>query len=101
MVRAGYDRGVGRARQVPSSAGGLMLIAAAAATRRLVVAPSDRWRCVAMGACMAGYQAAYFTAVTLGGIVTVALIAICSAPLVIAALAPWWLGERLTTRART
>jgi len=60
----------------------------------LVVAPPDRWRCLAMGACMAGYQAAYFPAVTLGGIVIVALVAICSAPLVIAALAPWLLGER-------
>ncbi len=77
-----------------------LLLAAAATTGRLTVAPGDRWRCVAMGACMAGYQAAYFTAVTLGGIVVAALVAICSAPLVIAALAPWWLGERLTTRVR-
>ena len=60
----------------------------------LAVAPRDRWRCLAMGACMAGYQAAYFPAVTLGGIVIVALVAICSAPLVIAALAPLALGER-------
>jgi DME family drug/metabolite transporter len=36
--------------------------------------------------------------VTLGGITVAALIAICSAPLVIAALAPWWLGEPLTPR---
>src|SRR2546426_7222191 len=47
-----------------------------------------------MGACMAGYQTAYFPAVTLAGIVIVALVALCSAPLVIAALAPWLLGER-------
>jgi DME family drug/metabolite transporter len=57
-------------------------------------------RCVLMGACMAGYQAAYFTAVTLSGIAVTALIAICSAPLVIAALAPLALGERLTPRVR-
>ena len=81
-------------------AAALLLAAAAMTTGRLAVAPVDRWRCVAMGACMAGYQAAYFTAVTLGGIVIAALIAICSAPLVIAALAPWWLGERLTPRGR-
>ena len=57
-------------------------------------------RCVLMGACLAGYQAAYFTAVTLNGIAVTALIAICSAPLMIAALAPWALGERLAPRVR-
>jgi DME family drug/metabolite transporter len=73
----------------------LLLLGAALVTgASLAVAPRDRWRCLAMGACMAGYQAAYFPAVTLGGIVIVALVAICSAPLVIAALAPWLLGER-------
>jgi DME family drug/metabolite transporter len=51
-----------------------------------------------MGGCLAGYQAAYFTAVTLSGIAVTALVAICSAPLMIAALAPWALGERLTPR---
>jgi DME family drug/metabolite transporter len=61
---------------------------------------SDLGRCVLMGGCMAAYQAAYFTAVTLSGIAVVALIAICSAPLVIATLAPWALGERLTPRVR-
>src|SRR5207245_800730 len=55
---------------------------------------------VGMGACMAGYQAAYFTAVTLAGIAVVALVAICSAPLMIAALSPWLLGERLAPRVR-
>jgi len=49
---------------------------------------------------MAGYQAAYFTAVTLSGIAVTALVAICSAPLMIAALAPWALGERLAPRVR-
>jgi drug/metabolite transporter, DME family len=71
----------------------LLLGAALITGASLAVAPRDRWRCIAMGACMAGYQAAYFPAVTLGGIVIVALVAICSAPLVIAALAPWLLGE--------
>jgi len=60
----------------------------------------DLWRALAAGACMAGYQAAYFTAVTLAGIAVTALVAICSAPLIIAALAPWLLDEHLTTRAR-
>jgi DME family drug/metabolite transporter len=72
----------------------LLLVAALVTGRSLAVAHRDRWRCVAMGACMAAYQAAYFPAVTLSGIAIVALVAICSAPLVIAALAPWLLGER-------
>jgi drug/metabolite transporter, DME family len=77
----------------------IFLLAATATTARgVVVATGDRWRCLAMGACMAAYQAAYFTAVTLGGIAVVALVAICSAPLMIAALAPWLLGERLPPR---
>lgn len=53
-----------------------------------------------MGACMAGYQATYFTAVTLAGITVAALIAICSAPLMIAAMAPFALGEALGGRGR-
>jgi drug/metabolite transporter, DME family len=79
----------------------ILLSLATSLTRRpFAIAPGDRWRCLAMGACMAGYQAAYFTAVTLGGIAVVALVAICSAPLMIAALAPWLLGEPLTPRVR-
>ena len=61
---------------------------------------NDIWRCVLMGGCLAGYQAAYFTAVTLSGISVTALIAICSAPLMIATLAPRVLGEPLTSRVR-
>jgi drug/metabolite transporter, DME family len=78
----------------------LLLAATGTSAARFAVAPEDRWRCLAMGACMAAYQAAYFTAVTLGGIAVVALVAICSAPIMIAALAPWLLGERLHRRVR-
>src|SRR5438309_252049 len=78
----------------------LLVLATSLTPRPFVIASGDRWRCLAMGACMAGYQAAYFTAVTLGGIAVVALVAICSAPLMIAALAPWLLGERLAPRVR-
>src|SRR2546430_13621766 len=46
---------------------------------------SNLGRCVLMGGCMAGYQAAYFTAVTLSGIAVTALLAICSPPLLIPA----------------
>jgi DME family drug/metabolite transporter len=51
-----------------------------------------------MGACMTAFQAAYFTAVTLAGIAVTALAAICSAPLMIAALAVFMLGEPFTRR---
>src|SRR5436309_1697382 len=74
----------------------LLLLATSVTPGSFAVAPGDRWRCVAMGACMAGYQAAYFPAVTLSGIASVALVTICSAPLVIAALPPWPLLEPLT-----
>src|SRR6058998_1119115 len=77
-----------------------VLLVLAARTTVRVAAPRDLRRCVLMGACMAGYQAAYFTAVTLSGITMTALIAICSAPLMIAGLAPAALGERLTPRVR-
>ena len=78
----------------------LLLLAASVTSGPIAVAADDRWRCIAMGACMAVYQAAYFTAVTLSGIAIAALVAICSAPLVIVALAPWLLGERRAMRAR-
>jgi drug/metabolite transporter, DME family len=58
----------------------------------------DAWRWLALGACMAAFQATYFTAVTHAGIAVTALVAICSAPLMIAALAPALLGERLSSR---
>jgi DME family drug/metabolite transporter len=58
---------------------------------------SDVARCAAMGLCMALYQVTYFTAVTLVGVALAALIAICSAPLLIVALAALTLHERLTT----
>ncbi|MGH7301948.1 MAG: DMT family transporter [Candidatus Rokuibacteriota bacterium] len=76
----------------------LLLLATSMTARPFDIPTADRWRSLAMGVCMAAYQAAYFTAVTLGGIAVVALVAICSAPLMIAALAPGLLGERLGPR---
>jgi DME family drug/metabolite transporter len=64
----------------------------------LAIARADVGPCVAMGACMAVFQAGYFSAVVLVGIALTALIAICSAPLVIAVLARLVLGERLSAR---
>lgn len=89
-------------------AAALLIVASAArpipAVGRLgqarAVAGLDIARCVLAGACMAGYQAAYFTAVTLSGIAVTALVAICSAPLMIAVMAPAVLGERLGGRIR-
>ena len=76
----------------------LLLIAARWVAGSLRVDPVDRWRCVVLGLCMAAFQATYFSAVTLVGIATAALIAICSAPLLITGLAAAALGERLTAR---
>ena len=77
---------------------GVLALCAWVAGRSFAVHRADRWRCVAMGACMAVFQAAYFTAVTLAGIAVTALVAICSAPLLIAVLAALTLGEPLTRR---
>jgi DME family drug/metabolite transporter len=63
------------------------------------IAAADRWRCVALGVCMAAFQATYFSAVTRVGIAVAALIAICGAPLLIAGLAAAILGERLAVRS--
>ncbi len=93
---------VGRAGATPLVIGAMRMIVAAtllvAAARALGRAhrasPTDRWRCVLAGVCNAGFQAAYFTSVTLTGIATAALIAICSAPILITGLAAVLLGER-------
>jgi DME family drug/metabolite transporter len=61
-------------------------------------APGEGMRCVALGTCMAAFQVTYFTAVTRAGIAVTALIAICSAPILIAGLAALLLGERPTRR---
>jgi DME family drug/metabolite transporter len=76
------------------------IVLAILARRRgpLAIARADLGPCVAMGACMAVFQAGYFSAVVLVGIALTALIAICSAPLVIAVLARFVLGEQLSTR---
>jgi DME family drug/metabolite transporter len=76
----------------------LLVGAARLVAGTLRVARPDAIRCLATGACMAAFQAAYFTAVTLSGIAVTALVAICSAPVLIALLAPLLLGERLTGR---
>jgi drug/metabolite transporter, DME family len=76
----------------------LLLIAARAITGTLRPAPGEAWRCVALGVCMGAFQATYFTAVTRAGIAVTALVAICSAPIMIATLAAVLLGERPTPR---
>jgi DME family drug/metabolite transporter len=61
-------------------------------------AARDRGRCLAAGVCNAAFQAAYFSAVILAGIAVTALVAICSAPVLIATLAALLLGERPSRR---
>lgn len=62
-----------------------------------VSATGDALALLTMGAAMAAYQVFYFWAVTLTGVAVAALLAICSSPLMISALAALFLRERLTT----
>lgn len=87
---------IGAARMIVAAV--ILLGAARATAGHVTIARGDRPRCLAAGACMAAYQVAYFTAVTMTGISVAALVAICSAPVMIAALAAPFLGERLTGR---
>lgn len=56
----------------------------------------DRWRLVAAGLAMAGYQIGYFYGVAKTSVAVGALIAICSAPILMVGLAAALLGEPLT-----
>lgn len=76
----------------------LLLAAARALAGTVRPAPGEAWRCIALGACMAAFQVTYFTAVARAGIAVTALVAICSAPIIIALLAAVLLGERPTAR---
>jgi drug/metabolite transporter, DME family len=87
---------IGTTRMVIGAA--LLVVVARGMAGSLRIDRRDRWRCVALGVCMAAFQATYFSAVTLIGIAIAALIAICCAPLLIAALAATVLGERITAR---
>jgi DME family drug/metabolite transporter len=90
---------IGAARMLLAAV--FLLAAARLLAGPLRIAREDRWRCVATGLGMAVFQSAYFTAVSMTGIAVAALIAICSAPLMIAALAATFLGERITGRVAT
>ena len=78
--------------------GALTLLVAAWASRQGRIDPADRLRCLAMGIALAVFQIGYFGAVPLVGVALTALIAICSAPVMIALLAWIALGERPTAR---
>jgi DME family drug/metabolite transporter len=62
------------------------------------VARADVVPCVAMGACMAIFQAGFFSATVMIGVALTALIAICSAPLWITLLARAFLAEPVSPR---
>jgi DME family drug/metabolite transporter len=87
---------IGAVRMVIAAA--LLAGAARVLSRTDGASAASRWQCVAAGVCNAGFQAAYFTSVTLTGIAIAALIAICSAPILIAGLAAVLLGERPSAR---
>ena len=79
LAAAGLARGRGAAPIVRSRLGGADWLALGAAA-----------------AAMAAYQLCFFWAVALTGIAVAALLAICSAPILLALLAALTLGERLT-----
>lgn len=84
------------------AAPGLVLLALAVPSRT-AASPSGRSHAAAyvvLGLSMAAYQVCYFRAVTMTGVAVAALLAICSAPLMIALLASVALGERLTSIVR-
>ena len=87
---------IGTMRMVIAAA--LLVVGVWGVTGSLRIDPRDRWRCVALGMCMAAFQVTYFSAVVLSGIAIAALIAICCSPLLIAGLAAAVLGERLSAR---
>ena len=68
----------------------------AAPSRRPARAPREISSYVALGLAMAAYQVCYFWAVALTGVAVAALLAICSAPVLIAILAALLLKERPT-----
>jgi DME family drug/metabolite transporter len=76
----------------------LLLVATRWSGGALPLGPNRLGAVLILGACMAAFQITYFTAVTLAGIGITALVAICSAPVMIAALAVLVLRERLTGR---
>jgi drug/metabolite transporter, DME family len=96
LARAGTTPVVVGAARVAVAA--VLLLAAARAWRGLRLARGDAWRCVALGVCMAAFQLTYFNAVARAGIALTALLAICSAPIMIALLAAALLGERAGPR---
>jgi DME family drug/metabolite transporter len=62
------------------------------------LARADLGPCLAMGACMAIFQAGFFSATVMIGVALTALIAICSAPLLITVLARVFLAEPVSAR---
>lgn len=67
--------------------------------RRWVTLHRREWLLLAgMGGAMAGYQLAYFTGIPLAGVAVVVVIALCSAPVMVAGVSALMFGERLNTR---
>lgn len=76
----------------------LLLLLASQSQPKRQLAQADWLTYLGMGTCIAAYQVCYFAAVPLAGVAVTALVAICSAPLFVALLAAWRLGERLTAK---
>jgi drug/metabolite transporter, DME family len=91
---------VGWARMAGASPCLLLAAALFRPAGRTAWRPRDAALTVAIGIAMAAYQVCYFWAVTRVGVALTALLAICSAPLMIAIGAALVLRERLMERAR-
>ncbi|MFI5265898.1 MAG: DMT family transporter [Chloroflexota bacterium] len=81
--------------------GAIRMVVAAPLLLAVLFAKRERpkvggWAFVVAGVCMAAYQVCYFSAVPLAGVAATALLAICSAPILVAVLAYLLLGEVLT-----
>ena len=72
-----------------------LLLAARAVGGPIRLPASDRWRVLVAGLAMGSYQVCYFWGVAKTSVAVGALIAICSAPLMMIGLAALLLGERV------
>jgi drug/metabolite transporter, DME family len=66
--------------------------------RMLAIERRDLWIVMVMGVSLAIHQITYFAAVEALGVMVAVLVAICSAPVVVALLSALLLGERMTHR---
>lgn len=65
---------------------------------RFATTRRDLWLMLGLGVAMAAYQVFYFAAIAQVGVTIAVLVNLCSAPVIVALLSAWFLGERFTVR---